>query len=250
MGKEVQWRGQLAWGAYENEPTPSWWGLVDLQTSNGLCALRVPCPSESPGCMTGTPVHIPPSLAFSSTDMQFLCCAAALLLAGFWTFISIFSQVFARAHRLPPAAVVRTKKRASRQPTRKHVTDKQLEPVVPRVTFTSPFEENNGRSPSQPKLLRSLSAFVQHRERRGSDDSTSSFDTYSGGSTTSDDSSYMSSGSSSAHLSQAADKAKHAFQAAAARPAMMKRSLTHAIVLRRTKSSGKSVVWGDVDQTA
>lgn len=52
--KEVEWRGQLAWGAYESEPTPSWWGTVDVQTSNGQCAVRVPCASAS--CMMTSPV--------------------------------------------------------------------------------------------------------------------------------------------------------------------------------------------------
>lgn len=95
-------------------------------------------------------------------------------------------------------------------------------------------------------MLRSLSAFatLQHRDRRGSEDSTSSaFSTTSG---SSDDSSIASSRESTSSLSNASEKAKQVLHSVShARPAL-KRGLTAHVPFRRSKSS-KRVAWADVD---
>lgn len=122
---------------------------------------------------------------------------AAIVLASFWTTVSVFSQSFARAHYKPPMVVV-----MKRKPRRVEVVNKKTRRVQFELPTTdSQFDDHFGnytfgaysdadvKKVKAPKLLRSLTTFVGTHRRCSADSSDGSSESDTSSITSSDSSS-------------------------------------------------------------
>ncbi|EJD46935.1 hypothetical protein AURDEDRAFT_163996 [Auricularia subglabra TFB-10046 SS5] len=133
------------------------------------------------------------------SKMYAVSYTAAIVLAGFWTTVSVFSQSFARAHYKPPMVVVMRRKQKRVEAPKKKTRRVKFE-LPTNYTFGQAVDVDSAADSKRvkaPKLFRSFTTFVGTHRRCSSEssDGSSESDTSSISSSDSSSSSSSSSGS-------------------------------------------------------